>query len=76
MNENEISNSEELRNFGLYKHKCLRCGYVWVSRKEHPLHCANPKCHSPYWNIERGQPRGPKKYMKNSHSKGGSKNEI
>jgi rubrerythrin len=35
----------------LPKAKCLRCGYTWTLRTEHPKEC--PKCHSPYWNKPR-----------------------
>ena len=32
------------------REKCLRCGYVWFTRKESkPNVCA--RCRSPYWNI-------------------------
>jgi rubrerythrin len=34
-------------------HKCLRCGYVWISKNEAPLSCPNKKCRSPFWNKER-----------------------
>lgn len=33
-------------------HKCLRCGYEWLSRKEHPKVCA--RCRNPYWDKPRG----------------------
>ena len=43
------------------KYRCLRCGYEWIPRKsELPKVCANKKCKSPYWNIPRGQKKGPK----------------
>ena len=34
--------------------RCLRCGYVWVNRRENePIACANKKCRSKYWNKPR-----------------------
>lgn len=38
--------------------KCSRCGYVWPKKKHHnifliPVLCANPKCHSAFWNKPR-----------------------
>lgn len=33
---------------------CTRCGYTWFQRGDKlPKTCANPKCKSPYWNVER-----------------------
>ena len=33
---------------------CNRCGYKMVQKGEHPpRYCANPHCHSPYWNRKR-----------------------
>jgi len=32
-------------------YKCLRCGYQWQPRIQHPQRC--PKCNSPYWNKPR-----------------------
>lgn len=38
------------------QHKCLRCGHEWWPRtNNNPKQCANPKCHSPYWNRPRKQ---------------------
>jgi predicted Zn-ribbon and HTH transcriptional regulator len=34
-----------------YELTCTRCGYVWESKKEHPLRCA--KCKTPYWDTPR-----------------------
>lgn len=31
--------------------KCLRCGYEWESKKEHPKAC--PNCMSRKWDIAR-----------------------
>lgn len=31
--------------------RCLRCGHVWLSRKENTIACA--KCKSPYWHISK-----------------------
>lgn len=46
--------------FKLPKFKCLRCGYVWIPRKEErPITC--PKCRSPYWDKERKHSKGDKK---------------
>jgi Zn finger protein HypA/HybF involved in hydrogenase expression len=33
--------------------ECKRCGHKWNPRKQDIKVCPNPKCHSPYWNIER-----------------------
>lgn len=30
----------------LPKMKCLKCGHVWVPRKQEICICPNPKCHS------------------------------
>lgn len=33
---------------------CLRCGYSWTPRHDFdPVHCANRKCNSKYWNKTR-----------------------
>lgn len=41
------------------KYRCLRCGHEWIPHgSEPPKVC--PKCKSPYWNIPRGQKKGPK----------------
>ena len=40
----------------VYVHKCLRCGHEWASKNSHPVRC--PKCKTPYWDKERGQPKG------------------
>ena len=29
---------------------CLRCGYEWQSKVEHPKRCPGPKCKSQYWD--------------------------
>jgi predicted Zn-ribbon and HTH transcriptional regulator len=40
--------------------KCTRCGHEWPQRGANkPTRCA--RCNSPYWDIPRGQPKGPKK---------------
>ncbi len=52
--------------------RCLRCGHEWLPEpKRHPDGTivrdfskkpkVCPKCKSPYWNVPRGQKRGPKK---------------
>jgi Zn finger protein HypA/HybF involved in hydrogenase expression len=39
-------------SMSIKKFKCLRCKREWFPRKDGiPKVC--PKCHSPYWNIER-----------------------
>jgi predicted Zn-ribbon and HTH transcriptional regulator len=41
---------------------CERCGHTWILRDgKLPKTCPNLKCKSPYWNLPRGQPKGPKK---------------
>ncbi len=30
--------------------ECLRCGYVWTSRRGRPRRCARQNCKSPYWD--------------------------
>lgn len=45
---------------------CFRCGNDWLSPKflltgEKPKHCANPDCHSPYWDKPRTRFWTPKK---------------
>lgn len=32
---------------------CLRCGFEWLPRKEHPVRCG--RCRSPLWNVPRAQ---------------------
>ena len=45
-------------NIDMLKRTCLRCGHTWIKRMEQdPRAC--PKCHSPYWNIERKKPKEP-----------------
>jgi hypothetical protein len=34
-----------------HKHTCLRCGYTWLSKLEHPKRCTF--CKSPYYNKPR-----------------------
>ena len=34
------------------RNTCLRCGYIWIPRKEEDPKCC-PDCNSPYWNIEK-----------------------
>lgn len=37
--------------------ECLRCGHIWIPRREmERLKCC-PKCHSPYWDRERERTR-------------------
>jgi predicted Zn-ribbon and HTH transcriptional regulator len=34
--------------------QCSRCGHKWVPKGlTRPKRCANPKCRSPYWDIEK-----------------------
>jgi len=41
----------------LPRFKCLRCGHVWIPRKdEYPRCCAG--CKSPYWDKEKKQEEG------------------
>ena len=38
------------------QYRCERCDYVWTPRLPFgvkPVACANPKCHSPYWDRPR-----------------------
>ena len=36
----------------LNRYECLRCTHKWIPRKDGiPKVC--PKCHNPYWNVER-----------------------
>lgn len=53
--------NEAVRAVEVMECTCLRCGHVWITPKP-PKYC--PKCNSPYWNIPRGQKRGPKKGVK------------
>lgn len=39
---------------------CKRCKRSWNPRVASPRVC--PYCKSPYWNLDRGQPRGPRRY--------------
>ena len=43
----EKMNEKSKRKKG-YEHKCLKCGYEWIGRKEHPSVCA--RCLSKKWN--------------------------
>lgn len=33
-----------------YECKCKRCGWIWLSREEHPIACA--RCKNSYWSKE------------------------
>lgn len=35
----------------MWKHVCLRCGYIWRSEKRTPLTCA--KCRNPGWRRKK-----------------------
>ena len=41
--------------------ECKRCGRSWKPRVASPRVC--PYCKSPYWNLDRGQPKGPRRYQ-------------
>lgn len=45
--------------------RCSRCGTKWRVRNmdKLPSICANPKCHTPYWNRERVRDRKTGKYI-------------
>jgi predicted Zn-ribbon and HTH transcriptional regulator len=45
----EIINPEDIPK--LPQANCLRCGYTWNIRTEHPRRC--PHCKSPYWDKPR-----------------------
>ena len=38
--------------------KCKRCGYEWEPYVGRPMRCANKRCGSPYWEVERNRGRG------------------
>ncbi len=37
------------------KIECLRCGHIWIRRKEEVRVC--PKCHSPYFDKPKKEKR-------------------
>lgn len=42
------------------EYECIRCEHRWIPRAgQKPRVC--PRCSSPYWDVERGQKRGPKR---------------
>ena len=36
-----------------WRDECNRCGKIWYSMNESPLHCNSKKCNSPYWDKAR-----------------------